>query len=67
VDEATFKKSDMTVAKSLFQTSGGYGYQISAKASMVRSSVLSQASGGSYTRTGAISMNDLMSTYSSYI
>ena len=67
VNEATFKKSDMTVAKSLFQTSGSYGYQISAKASMVRSSVLSQASGGSYTRTGAISMNDLMSTYSSYI
>ena len=67
VDEATFKKSDMTVAKSLFHTSGGYGYQISAKASMVRSSVMAKASGGSYTKNGAISMNDLMSTYNSYI
>ncbi|MFR6537170.1 MAG: hypothetical protein ACLVFG_03145 [Lachnospiraceae bacterium] len=67
VDEATFKKSDMTVAKSLFQTSGGYGYQISAKASMVRSSVMAKASGGNYTKNGAISMNDLMSTYNSYI
>ena len=57
----------MTVAKSLFQTSGAYGYQIASKASMVRSTVLAEASSGNYTSTGTLSMNDLMNSYNSYI
>lgn len=67
INEDTFKKSDMTVAKSLFQTSGAYGYQIASKASMVRSTVLAEASSGNYTSTGTLSMNDLMNSYNSYI
>lgn len=35
IDEKTFKEADMEKVKSLFQTTGSYGYQISAKASMV--------------------------------
>ncbi len=67
VDEATFKNGDMTLAKSLFQSQGGYAYQIASKASSIQISAMSQASGGSYTSTGALSMNDLFNTYNSYI
>lgn len=67
VDEKKFKASDMTVVKSLFQSTGGYAYQVSAKASNVRSAVISAASTGTYTSTGAVSTADLMSTYNSYI
>lgn len=67
IDEAAFKNSDMTIAKSLFQFQGGYGYQIATQASMINSSVIAQASGGSYTNTGAVSMNTLMNSYNSYI
>lgn len=35
IDEGTFKKSDMTTVSSLFQSTGSYGYQISAQASMI--------------------------------
>ncbi|MDD6194023.1 MAG: hypothetical protein PUB19_03875 [Lachnospiraceae bacterium] len=67
LDESTFKNSDMTIAKSLFQSQGGYGYQVATQASMINSAVVAQASGGSYTRTGAVSMNTLMNSYNSYI
>ena len=67
LDEAVFKKGDMTIAKSLFQSQGGYGYQVAAQASMINSAVVAQASGGSYTSTGAVSMNTLMNSYNSYI
>ncbi len=67
IDETTFKKSDMSTVKSLFQTTGGYAYQISAKASNIRSAVLAEAGNGNYTKTGAISTSDLMSSYNSYI
>lgn len=67
VDESTFKDSDMTIAKSLFQSQGGYGYQIATQASMINSAAIAQASGGSYTSTGAVSMNTLMNSYNSYV
>lgn len=35
IDEDKFKAADMSTVKSLFNTTGSYGYQISAKASMV--------------------------------
>ena len=35
LDEETFKKADMSTVKSLFHTTGSYGYQISAQASMI--------------------------------
>ena len=35
IDETAFKKADMSVAKSLFNGAGSYGYQVSAKASMI--------------------------------
>lgn len=34
LDEKTFKEADMSIAKSLFNGTGSYGYQISAQASM---------------------------------
>ncbi len=35
VDEETFKKADMATAKSLFNGTGSYAYQVSSKASMI--------------------------------
>jgi len=35
IDETTFKKADMTTASSLFQSTGSYGYEVSAQASMI--------------------------------
>lgn len=35
LNEDDFKKADMNTVKSLFNTTGSYGYQVSAKASMV--------------------------------
>ena len=35
IDKETFEKADMTKVKSMFQTTGGYGYQVSAQASMI--------------------------------
>lgn len=35
IDEETFKKSDMSTVKSLFGTTGAYGYKVSAQASMI--------------------------------
>lgn len=37
IDEETFKKSDMSVAKSLFNGTGSYGYTIATKSAMANS------------------------------
>lgn len=34
IDEETFKKADMNIVKSMFNSTGSYGYQVSANASM---------------------------------
>ncbi len=44
IDEKAFKKADMSVVKSLFNGSGSYGYQVSAKAAMINSNAASEAS-----------------------
>lgn len=56
VDEEKFKKADMDTVKSLFNTTGGYGYQVDAQASMINYYAESEASksntygsNGSYT------------------
>lgn len=67
VDENAFKSGDMTIAKSLFQSQGAYGYQIATQASMINHAVVAQASSGSYTSTGSVSMNTIMNSYNSYI
>jgi hypothetical protein len=67
VDEETFKKADMTVAKSLFNSTGSYAYQIGTKASMINSAVVTQSSGSAYTSTGALSTSSLINSYNSYV
>ncbi len=44
VDEEKFKKADMDTVKSLFNTTGGYGYQVDAQASMINYYAESEAS-----------------------
>ncbi len=44
IDEKKFKSADMSVAKSLFNGSGSYAYQISSKASMINHYAESEAS-----------------------
>ena len=44
VDEEKLKKADMTTVKSLFNTTGGYGYQAAAQASMIHYYAESEAS-----------------------
>jgi hypothetical protein len=58
IDEAAFKKADMSVVKSLFNGAGSYGYQMSAKASMIN--YYAQAEAGkanTYTNLGSYSYN----------
>jgi hypothetical protein len=66
VDADTFKAADMTVAKSLFNATGGYAYQIGTEASVISSAVVSQASGGTYTSSGAVSVSTLVNSFSTY-
>ncbi len=68
VDEDTFKKSDMTTAKSLFNGTGSYAYQVSSKASMINYYATNDASsaGTTYSANGALnsasySAGDLLS------
>lgn len=67
IDKETFQKSDMAVVQSLFNTQGGYGYQISVKAQMIGNAADLRLSNGNYTKNGALSMSNLMSSYESYI
>ncbi len=58
IDEETFKKADMATVKSLFNTTGSYGYQASAQASMIHYYAESEASkSNTYGSTGNYTYN----------
>lgn len=58
VDEEEFKKADMDQVKSLFQTTGAYGYQVSAQASMIDYYAQNEASkSNTYTGSGMYTYN----------
>ena len=58
IDEDTFKKSDMTTAKSLFGSTGSYGYQIGVKASMIGMNATSEANkSNTYNSYGSYNYN----------
>lgn len=58
IDEDQFKSADMTTAKSLFNGAGSYGYQISAKASMLNYNAQTESSkANTYTNNGGYSNN----------
>ncbi|MCM1308798.1 MAG: hypothetical protein NC223_09395 [Butyrivibrio sp.] len=58
IDSETFKKADMGQVKSLFNTSGGYGYQVGANASMIEYAAQNEASrANTYTGYGSYSNN----------
>ena len=68
VDEEAFKKADMTTAKSLFNGTGSYAYQISSKASMINYYAANDTTskGTTYASNGAVnsasySAGDLLS------
>lgn len=67
VDEATFKKGDMAAVKNLFQGTGSYGYQVSARASMIDYTAEREAAkANTYNRYGSYS-NNYNYSYNSYI
>lgn len=58
IDEETFKAADMSTVKSLFNSTGSYGYQISAQASMIDYYAENEASkSNTYTGTGMYTYN----------
>ena len=58
VDETQFKKADMSTVKSIFQTTGAYGYQVSAKASMIQYYAQNEASkSNTYSKNGMYTYN----------
>lgn len=58
IDEDTFKKSDMTSVKSLFGSTGSYGYQIGVKASMIEMNAASEANkSNTYNSYGSYNYN----------
>ena len=58
IDEKTFKAADMTTVKGLFNERGGYGYQISAQASMINYYAENEASkSNTYTNSGTYTYN----------
>lgn len=58
LDEETFKAADMSVVKGIFNERGGYGYQVSAQASMVNYYAESEASkSNTYTNSGLYMYN----------
>ena len=68
IDKDVFKKADMTTAKSLFNGTGSYAYQISTKASMINYYATNDTNskGTTYSSTGAVntqsySAGDLLS------
>jgi hypothetical protein len=68
VDEDTFKKADMSVAKSLFNGTGSYAYTIATKSAMTNNYADMEASkSNTYTSTGSYgSTYSSGSLYSSY-
>lgn len=58
IDEETFKESNVTSVKSLFNEKGAYGYSVSVKASMINYYASSEASkSNTYTSSGTYSYN----------
>lgn len=58
IDEQTFKAADMTTIKGLFNERGGYGYQVSAQASMINYYAENEASkSNTYTNSGTYTYN----------
>ena len=58
IDEKTFKAADMTTVKGLFNERGGYGYQVSAQASMINYYAENEASkSNTYTNSGTYTYN----------
>ena len=58
IDEKTFKAADMTTVKGLFNERGGYGYQVSAQASMINYYAENEASkSNTYTSSGTYTYN----------
>ena len=58
IDEATFKKADMSTVKSLFNGSGSYAYSVSAQASFIDLAASNEASkANTYTASGAYGSN----------
>lgn len=67
VDEETFKAADMNTVKSLFNGTGSYGYQVSARASMVDFAAQREATkANTYNQYGVYS-NNYNYSYNSYI
>ena len=63
IDEEAFKNSDMTTVKSIFQTSGSYGTQVSSAASTIMNysvSALANVSNSSYSASGAYTSSDFV-------
>lgn len=58
VDETAFKKADMGVVKSLFQTRGSYGYQIETQAALIESYAKTEAAkSNTYGKNGTYTYN----------
>lgn len=58
VDTETLKKADLNVLKGMFQSTGGFGYQMSAQASMVNYYAENEASkSNTYTGAGTYTYN----------
>ena len=58
VDETAFKKADMNTVKSLFHTTGGFGYQTSVQAGMIESYAKSEAEkANTYNKSGMYTYN----------
>lgn len=58
IDEETFKKADMNTVKSMFNSTGSYGYQISSQASMANFYAENEAAkANTYTSSGLYTYN----------
>ena len=58
IDETSFKKADMNTVKSLFHTTGGFGYQTSVQAGMIESYAKSEAEkANTYNKSGMYTYN----------
>lgn len=58
LDENAFKKADMSAVKSVFNSTGSYGYQVSAQSSMINYYAENEASkSNTYTNGGAYTYN----------
>ena len=58
IDETAFKKADMGVVKSIFQTRGSYGYQIDTQAALIESyTKMEAAKSNTYGASGTYTYN----------